>query len=120
MNDAPTARMSDTRWIAVGKVGDIPPGEGRSVDAAGRRLAVFATDTGHVATDAACPHNGGPLADGIVTGDCVSCPLHGWRIHLRTGRVVDRDERVRIYPVVEVDGELLVAVPAGQTDAVIA
>ena len=40
-----------------------------------------------LATDNQCPHKGGPLADGIVTGTSVVCPLHAWKINLEDGRV---------------------------------
>lgn len=37
-------------------------------DEAGKALCVANT----------CTHRGGSLADGIVVGDCVQCPYHGW------------------------------------------
>ena len=95
----------------VGRAGDIPFMEGRSVTVAGRRIAVFRTADGFHAVDAACPHVGGPLSDGIVAVSCVTCPLHNWRIDLTTGDVVSGGEgRVRTYDVVERDGELLVGI----------
>lgn len=95
----------------VGRVGDIPFMEGRSVTVGGRRIAVFSTAEGYRAVDAACPHEGGPLSDGIVASGCVTCPLHGWRIDLATGAVVSGGEGgVRAYEVVERDGELLVRI----------
>ena len=69
----------------IGRVEDVPLLEGRSVTVAGRRVAVFRTAEGFHAIDAACPHEGGPLADGLVADSCVTCPLHGWRFDLRTG-----------------------------------
>jgi nitrite reductase (NADH) small subunit len=43
-------------------------------------------DGGVLATQAACPHRGGPLADGIIGGTIVICPLHGKRFDLATGQ----------------------------------
>lgn len=74
-----------TTWTRVGSVDDIPPLEGRSVTVEDRRIAVFRLPDGWAAVDAACPHLGGPLADGLVADRCVTCPLHGRRFDLHTG-----------------------------------
>jgi nitrite reductase (NADH) small subunit len=71
--------------IRVCGVEDVPLGEGRTVLAAGRRVAVFRAEDGWFALDAACPHRGGPLADGIVARRTVICPLHERRFDLATG-----------------------------------
>jgi nitrite reductase (NADH) small subunit len=66
-------------------VDDIPLGEGRAITLVGRRIALFRTRGGWYALDAACPHLGGPLADGIVSERSVICPLHERRFDLATG-----------------------------------
>jgi nitrite reductase (NADH) small subunit len=103
--------MSPYQLMRVGRVDDIPPLEGRSVGVSGRRIAVFHTVAGWRALDARCPHEGGPLADGIVADRCVTCPLHGWRFDLDTGEGVNADARVTRYDVIERDGELWLRVP---------
>ena len=95
--------------IRLGRADDVPMLEGRSVAVGDRRLAVFRTADGYHAIDHACPHAGGPLADGIVAGGCVTCPLHGLRFELATGRCADGASHVRAYAVVERDGELWLA-----------
>ena len=95
--------------MRLGRVEDVPMLEGRSVEVDGRRIAVFRTPEGFRAIDNACPHAGGPLADGIVADRCVTCPLHGLRFDLDSGVSVDGAARVRTYPVVERDGELWLA-----------
>jgi len=90
----------------IGRVGDVPLLEGRSVTVAGRRIAVFRTDQGHHAIDATCPHRQGPLADGLVADSCVTCPLHGWRFDLRSGAALGNHPGVAVHEVVERDGEL--------------
>lgn len=78
---------------------DVPFGEGRSVTVGDRRIGVFHTEAGYFAIDNDCPHEGGPLSDGLLAEACVTCPLHGRRIDLRSGEVIGRDERVRSYPL---------------------
>ena len=76
----------------------------------GRRIAVFNTESGFAALDAVCPHSGGPLGDAIVADSCVVCPLHNWRIDFRTGEVVSGGQgKVGVFDVVEIDGELFLA-----------
>jgi nitrite reductase (NADH) large subunit len=81
------AGAPDARGFArVGSLDDIPEGEGRAVSLGGRELAVFRSGGGAVhAIAARCPHAGGPLADGIVAGGKVTCPLHGWKVDLASG-----------------------------------
>ncbi len=72
----------------------------------GRRFAVFPIDGGFRVTDAACPHNGGPLADGRVDGTTLVCPWHWYRFDLVSGRcLTSHRHRLAVHPVVRVDGD---------------
>ena len=94
-------------WTRVGTVDDIPYLEGRSVWLDDRRVAIFNLGQGRfTATDASCPHAGGPLADGIVADRCVTCPLHGRRYDLVTGADLGGGPGLRTYEVREHDGRL--------------
>ena len=67
---------------------NIPPREGRSVTVGGERIAIFNLSGRFLTIENQCPHKGGPLCDGIVSGTRVVCPLHGWRFDLETGMAV--------------------------------
>jgi nitrite reductase (NADH) small subunit len=70
----------------VGSVETIPLGEGRRFVLDGEAVAIFRTRDGDLfATQAACPHREGPLADGMVGGGRVFCPLHSYDFDLATG-----------------------------------
>jgi len=103
----------------IARLSDIPLGEGRSFEVAGRRVAVFRTRTGQVfATQAECPHRNGPLADGLVGGTTVVCPLHDWSYDLATGVALAGDCDIQVYPVrVLEDGAILLAMPAATAAA---
>lgn len=111
--------MSQRCWIWVTAVENIPPREGRAVAVAGRNIAIFNLGDRFLATDGACPHKGGPLADGIVSGDTVVCPLHAWKINLASGGV-DRPSGitacVQTYPVRVDNGVVVVGLPSLEAD----
>lgn len=102
-----------TEWMRVGTTADVPLLEGRSVEVDGRRIAVFRLPDGWAAVDAACPHLGGPLGDGLVAERCVTCPLHGRRFDLRTGEQQGGEDAVAVHEVTERDGALWVRLAEG-------
>jgi nitrite reductase (NADH) small subunit len=108
-----------TGFERVGRVEDVPLYEGRVASVDGRRIAVFRLADGFVALDAACPHMGGPIADGIVGDSCVTCPLHGWRFDLRTGAPAGGGATagVQAHEAVERGGELYVRLAAARLTA---
>ena len=73
-------------WMAVCRWDEVPEGRGRSLDAAGMRLAVFRIAGGPVALSGRCPHSGGSLGHGWIEEGEVICPLHHWRFKLADGR----------------------------------
>ncbi|HLJ79012.1 MAG TPA: nitrite reductase small subunit NirD [Acidobacteriaceae bacterium] len=93
-------------WIRVAHAEDIPLREGRAVEIDGRDIAIFNLGERFLAIENRCPHRGGPLADGIVSGGTVVCPLHAWKVHLEEGSVVKPQEHacVATYPVRLDDG----------------
>jgi nitrite reductase (NADH) small subunit len=106
--------MNDRRWIRISDCGSIPPREGRTVLVGDREVAIFNVGDRFLAVDGRCPHKGGPLADGIVAGDTVVCPLHAWKIDLACGDVVRPGQVnacVRRYPTRVEDGVLLLELP---------
>ncbi len=83
----------------LGPLSQIPPGEGRNFLVAGQEIAVFHLRDGRVyATQAQCPHRGGPLADGLTDGATVVCPLHDRIFSLATGEGIGNDCTLAVYP----------------------
>ncbi len=93
-------------WYKVATLADIPPQGGRVVKTRQGDIALFRTADGKVfALRDQCPHKGGPLSQGIVCGNHVTCPLHGWNISLENGQAAAPDVGcARPYPV-RVEGE---------------
>lgn len=80
-------------WRDVGALDDIPRLGARTVATPRGDVAVFRTAAdGVFALDDRCPHKGGRLSQGIVHGESVTCPLHGWVVGLATGEAEAPDE----------------------------
>jgi len=73
----------------VAKVGDLDPGKGMVVVVKGTRIALFNCDGSLYAIKGTCPHMGGELGEGYLAGDIVTCPWHGWRFNVKTGKNPD-------------------------------
>jgi nitrite reductase (NADH) small subunit len=86
--------------VTLGPVQAIPEGEGRSFVVGPKRLAVFRSRQGMLfATQAECPHRSGPLADGLLGGHTLICPLHSMKFDLTTGESADGSCRLATFPV---------------------
>lgn len=87
--------------------------EGQLVLADGQEIALFRVNGHYRAIENRCPHRGGYLADGIVRGEQVLCPLHGWGFDLATGACSTRPgEGVQCFDVREVSGdEVVISIP---------
>jgi nitrite reductase (NADH) small subunit len=74
------------RYAILCELDDLPVGLGRAFRVGGRSVAVFRTRTGRVfAVANECPHKGGLLADGMLAGELVVCPLHAYRFDPESG-----------------------------------
>jgi nitrite reductase (NADH) small subunit len=99
--------------INLGPASAIPAGEGREFVVEGIRIAVFRPRSGGIyATQAECPHRRGPLADGLVGGTTVVCPLHAWKFDLTNGLPIMGEAGIAVYPArVSETGMIHVALP---------
>ncbi|HLK85101.1 MAG TPA: Rieske 2Fe-2S domain-containing protein [Candidatus Binataceae bacterium] len=92
-------------FVKVARRDEIPEGGGKTVEAGGRKIALFNAGGRFYAIDNACLHRGGPLGEGDLVGTTVVCPWHGWEYSVVTGENVD-DAKVKVSCfAVRVDGE---------------
>ena len=103
-----------TEWLDIAALSDIPLQGARLLRTGAGCVAIFRTHDDRVfALDDRCPHKGGPLSQGIVSGDSVTCPLHGWNIALDSGQACAPDVGcARRYPVLLRDGAVWLALAA--------
>jgi nitrite reductase/ring-hydroxylating ferredoxin subunit len=100
-------------FTKVAAVADVPVGTARQVTVNGRTVALFNVNGTFYALDDTCPHAGGPLSEGDVEGEEVTCPWHAARFDLTTGKNLCPPARqgVPAYPVQVVGDEVQIDVP---------
>ena len=98
----------------VAPLSAIPAGEGRTFLVCGKRIAVFHTRAGDVfATQADCPHKAGPLADGLLGGTTLVCPLHSWKWDIASGEPQMASCPLETYPVhLDAENRVVLTVPS--------
>lgn len=96
-------------WVDIGAVSDIPVRGARVLKSPVGCIAIFRTAEAEVfAVSDKCPHKGGPLSEGIVHENKVTCPLHNWVFDLNTGEAQGADEgRIDTYAVRVEDGRIM-------------
>lgn len=101
-------------WIQITRAENIPLREGRNVLVGSHDVAIFNLGGRFLAVENRCPHGGGPLAEGIVSGNTVVCPLHAWKICLESGGVKKPQSQACIvtYPVSVSEGIVSIQLPA--------
>ena len=103
------------RLIPVIECDEVPVGTVTVVEVAGRRITITGTGDGWWASDADCPHAGGPLEMGVVAGCLLVCPWHEAVFDARTGQVLRGPARrnLHTYPTIVQDGTVLVELEEG-------
>jgi nitrite reductase/ring-hydroxylating ferredoxin subunit len=72
----------------VAKTEDIPAGQASMVEVDGKEIALFNVGGSFHAIDNTCTHVGGPLCEGEIEGNEVTCPWHGAMFDVTTGQVL--------------------------------
>lgn len=98
--------------IFVASMDELVPRIGREVLVGEQKIAVYRLSDDQVkAIENVCPHKQGPLAEGIVSGEFVFCPLHDYKISLNDGIVQEPDEGcVRTFETIVEDDQVYVMV----------
>ena len=96
----------------VASADEFPPGSAREVVLEDRVVALYRVGDSFYAMDGVCPHAGGPLGEGHLSGTRVTCPWHGWQFDVTTGRHCLTPNIVHeTFPVVVENGEVYVELP---------
>ncbi|MFN3485154.1 MAG: Rieske (2Fe-2S) protein, partial [Planctomycetota bacterium] len=66
------------KWVRVASTDELAPGQVRKVEVDGQELALYNVDGKFYCTSNICPHQGGPLDEGMLEGSQIVCPWHAW------------------------------------------
>ncbi len=101
-----------SRFVKMATLDELPPGASKEAEFEGRVYAIYNVEGVISAIDGICPHQGGPLADGVLQGTSVTCPWHGWQFDVQTGKTPLGSKIKQAVYEVKVEGQdVLVAVP---------
>ena len=96
-------------WFDIAAESDCPPGGSIERVAGDRMVALANVDGVYHAIDGLCPHQGGPLGTGVLCGEILSCPWHGWQFDVTSGRHrYSQTVRQQVYEVRCEAGRILV------------
>ncbi len=100
------------KTVKVGEVTELGPGEGKTVEVEGVSVALFNVDGTYFAIANACTHVGGPLGEGALIGNEVTCPLHGAQFDVTCGKVLSgpAGSDAKSFPVSLVGNDVFVEV----------
>jgi nitrite reductase/ring-hydroxylating ferredoxin subunit len=83
-------------YIKVATTSELVPGQAKRVEAQGKKLALFNVGGSYHAIDDTCTHRGGPLSEGQLDGNVVTCPWHGAKFNITTGEVLGLPARAGV------------------------
>ena len=97
--------------VKAANVADLPPGAARQVTLNGLEIALFNVGGKLCAVDNTCPHRGGPISDGALNGNAVTCPWHAWEFDVKTGACLNNPAaKLKTYPVQAQGDDVLVTI----------
>ena len=108
-----------SEWLEVVELEQIPLLGSRVIRTGEMDIALFRGSNDRVfAVRDACPHKNGPLSQGIMHGQSVTCPLHNWKIDLVSGQALGPDEGcTNVFPVKVAGGMVLLQLPRNEAAA---
>ena len=92
-------------FTRVASLAEIPPGSAGEFVSGGRIVALFNVEGTIYALDGICPHQGGPLGKGRLTGCIITCPWHGFQFDVTTGQHLTSNSLVHPRFTVKIVGD---------------
>ena len=89
-------------------IDELEPGQGKMIEVEGKEIALFNCGGKYYAVDNECSHIGGPLCDGEIDGEKITCPWHGAEFDLKSGEALapPAEEAINTYKVY-IDGDII-------------
>jgi len=101
-------------YIKAATLDRIKPGKALEVEVDGELIGLFNVNGTIHAASSVCPHAGGPLCDGNLQENTITCPLHGWQFEVDTGRCLRIPAmKLKTYEVKIEGNDILISVTSG-------
>ncbi len=98
-------------FVKAASVSDIKSESGVAVDIQGKAIAIFNSGGKFYATDNTCKHRGGPLGEGSLDSNVVTCPWHGWQFDVTNGNCVTNPAtKISCFPTKIEGNDILVEI----------
>lgn len=105
------------QFVKVAQVGDFAVRRSRRITIDGAEIALFAVSGTFYAAQNDCPHQHHlALHEGILRGNELTCPMHGWTFYLLSGRATIGGGRLKRYEVKVVGDDIFLAAPDGKPE----
>jgi nitrite reductase (NADH) small subunit len=99
-------------YIKVASVSQIAPGTGMVANVNDKEVAVFNVDGSFYAIENICKHRGGPLGEGELEGETVTCPWHAWQYNVKNGNCLTKEGiKMDTYEVHVEGDDVKIAIP---------
>ncbi len=92
-------------FVKVATLKDLPPGSAKAVEAGGKSVALYNLNGSVFATANTCPHRGGPLGEGELDGQVITCPWHGFQYDVKSGTCLTNAALTLLCHPVRLEGE---------------
>jgi nitrite reductase/ring-hydroxylating ferredoxin subunit len=113
------ASLPQGEWTAAMPAAELAERTKAVVKLAGKQILLWQSDGTIYACNNRCPHEGYPLAEGVLNDGCVlTCNWHNWKFDLATGETLVGGDRLRLYPVRTVDGTVYLELTDPPAEAV--
>ncbi len=80
--------MEKDQFVDIAKVDEIPAGKMKHVKVNGKEIVIANMNGKFCALDDRCAHMNAPLSMGNLTGDVVTCPFHGAKFNVASGKKI--------------------------------
>ena len=99
--------MAEQKKLAA--LAELAPGSAKVIETESEPIALFNVDGKVYATSNTCLHAGGPIGEGSLAGNDITCPWHGWTYDVTSGQCkTNPAAKVKTYPVEIRDGDIYV------------
>ena len=93
------------QFVKAAAKSTVPNQLGTTVEINGKAIALFQVDGKFYAIDNSCKHRGGPLGEGTLDGNVVTCPWHGFKYDVTTGHCATNPAIKQEKYNVKIEGE---------------